>query len=263
MILLNSFPCRICTWCGPRASRAPYWWSACCVGKYVPLSTLLFPQFSPARFMTPAISPPEVSTSILLLYSQTIPILIATLASIKSTNLTLLDAHFALSVTASPMSVYLVITAILHLIFKEDTSLYTKIRSSEAKKIILGFGLLLPALWISLSVVLSFSTTAFKNSFLCAHMEFGLFVKFLIASSMFGVLDVMGQRDLHDDFPKRKGLGLICLLTFWISGIYIIRHLEDIAKHLRKRVNRVPPAPPRKKYIRFLLFVWHTPRTCW
>ncbi len=194
----------------------------------------------------------EVSASVLLLYSQTIPILLATLASIKSTNLTLLDAHFALSVAASPMSVYLAITAILRLLFKEDTSLYAKIRSSEAKKIILAFGLLSPALWLSISVVLSFASTAFRNSSLCAHMGFDLYVKFLIASSMFGFLDVMGQRDLHDDFPKRKGLGLICLLTFWISGIYIVRHLEDIAEHLQSRVE--------PQYTRF---VSRTPRACW
>ncbi|KAJ3506807.1 hypothetical protein NLJ89_g6663 [Agrocybe chaxingu] len=52
----------------------------------------------------------DVQTTVVMLLSQIYPIMIATAGSINSTNLSLFDAHFAVAVTASPVSVYLIMS---------------------------------------------------------------------------------------------------------------------------------------------------------
>lgn len=103
-------------------------------------------------------------------------------------------------------------------------------------------GIALPFLWLSVSLVTSFSTIAFSNSPLCGGMTFSIYLEFVFLSSMTGVLDVMGRRDLYDDLSKRKGLGLISLLGLSTWGIYLIRRREKIITEWRTfRNTLVPP----------------------
>src|SRR6266511_4231814 len=118
---------------------------------------------------------PDVSASIFLLYSQTIPILIASLASIGRNTLTLFDAHYSAAVTLSPVSVYVAACCILHRCGVE-TSLFHKIASSEAQVIILWLGLALPLLWLAVSVTTSFSVTAYTNSRFCENMSVSRYI---------------------------------------------------------------------------------------
>jgi hypothetical protein len=132
-------------------------------------------------------------------------------------------------------------------------------------------------LWLSVSVVTSFSPTAFRNSSdYCQGVTIPLYLEFLIASSMTGVLDVMGRRDLIDDLVNRRGLGLASLLGLWIWGIYLVRHREEIVRKWKKShqtyvenlgVNE-PGAPAVKRpYGRLLkrsaVLAWYLPKLCW
>ena len=133
-----------------------------------------------------------MSSSVFLLYSQTIPILLATLSSIHSPsqNLSLWDAHTAVATSLSPMTVYVAACCILHRCGVE-TSLFRKI-SSPGEVIILWLGLAIVPLWLSVSLVTSFSSTAFRNSNLCANMTIPRYLGFMVLSSMSGALDILG-----------------------------------------------------------------------
>ena len=64
-------------------------------------------------------------------------------------------------------------------------------------------------------------------------MNFSYYVEILFLTSMTGVLDVMGRRDLYDDLSKRRGLGLVCLLGMSTWSVYLVRRREKIVKKCR------------------------------
>ncbi|KAG2021363.1 hypothetical protein CC2G_006609 [Coprinopsis cinerea AmutBmut pab1-1] len=213
----------------------------------------------------------DVSTAVLLLYSQTYPVLVAICSSIYSENLSVYDAQLGINLAASPMCAYVVGCSILHAL-GVNTSLYAKLTSTETRRIIFLLGLALPWLWLANNVVLSFSTTAFKNSEHCAEMTIPRFLEFMIVSTFTGVLDVLGRRDLYDDLKRRGGLGLISLVVLWVYGWYLARHREEIIRlaksaeetPFRTKITRVLPYGDRliSIYGRVRL-IWRLPWACW
>lgn len=167
-----------------------------------------------------------MTPSVFLFFSQAIPVLVATLSSIHSDNLSLFDAHFAAAVTASPIAIYIVASSLRYPFCKEEPLLFTKISSREAKVLICMMGgIIFPCLWLSVSLVTSFSSTAFRNSSYCEGMDLPRYMEFLFASSFTGVL---GRRDLWDDFSKRRGLGFISLIWLLHLVVYLVHHREKI-----------------------------------
>lgn len=211
---------------------------------------------------------PDVTPSTLLLFSQTIPILVATLSSIHSTNMSLFDAHFSAAAAASPLSIYVSASSVLYLFRPNGTSLFEKIPSHKARTLILIMGLILPLLWLSVSLVTSFSTIAFRNSGFCRGMTFPRYFEFVLVSSFTGVLDVLGRRDIWDDLSKRWGLGLISLVGMWIWAVYLVRHREEIARECFSPMQDIKLQKGlRKRHLRlameYLLLVWRVPKVSW
>ena len=114
-------------------------------------------------------SPKDVDEGIQASLTQIYPILLSTLVSIKRQSLTLFDATFALLLTSSPLTVYLVVASICDLCGFE-TNLYKRIKSY--RRTIRFFGAMIPFLWLGLSLTLTFSDKAFKNSGLCRGSSF-------------------------------------------------------------------------------------------
>ncbi|EDR03024.1 uncharacterized protein LACBIDRAFT_307555 [Laccaria bicolor S238N-H82] len=199
----------------------------------------------------------DLKTSIFMLLSQVYPILIATASSIGSEDLSLFDAHYAVAVTASPITVYLVYSSFRDL-FLGPNILFQKLMSSKA--IVRYLGLMLPFLWLFVSLMTSFYTKAFRNSPLCRGMTLSLWTEFQLASNFIGVLDVMGKRDLIDDIVQRGGLGTVSLLGLWIYGIYLVRHRRDIFHKYQTWQNKSQHLPTWK---RIFLTVWYIPMACW
>ncbi len=209
-----------------------------------------------------------------LLYSQTIPILIATLSSIGNGNFTLFNAHFAVAVSASPMSAYVSLSCFLQLC-RVETPLFKRISSKEAKVIILGLGILFPLLWFGVSITASFSETAFTNSSYCRGMTFPRYLEFLVASSMVGVLDVIGRRDLYDDVQKRGCLGILSLGGLFLGGILVVRHQEEIIRIMKDHHRRfyIEDHPFHIQLLtigwyfqfskKYFLLVLYVPKVCW
>lgn len=217
----------------------------------------------------------DVSTSIFLLFSQTIPILFATLSSINSDSLSLFDAHFAVAVSASPMSTYVSICCFLQL-FRVETRLFKKVSSHEARVLILLLGLLFPLLWFSVSITTSFSTTAFTNSYYCKGMTVPRYLEFLVVSTFFGVLDIMGHRDIIDDVVRRGCLGILSVVGLFLGGALMVRHQEEIIQKSKENYLMLSDnkrQPVVKRYVwgrpflypfkKYFLFAWYVSKACW
>ena len=106
-------------------------------------------------------SPGDIGIGVQASLVQIYPILLSTLLSIKRQTLSLYDANFALTLTSSPLTVYLVFASIRDLCVFE-TNLYKRIKSH--RHILRTIGALVPLLWLGLSIILRFSTRAFVNS---------------------------------------------------------------------------------------------------
>jgi len=190
-------------------------------------------------------------TSVYGLFSQVYPILLATIVSIASvgrTKLSLFEAHFAVAVSASPISAYVVYQAFY------DACQHPRLFLHLSKDTAVGFArwlaLILPFIWLAVNTIVSFSPTAFKNSHLCNGMTVPRWFEFQIVSNFVGVLDVMGRRDLWNDLRSRGGLGAVSVSALWASGVYFVRHLNDIlnlfnARRLRDRNRRFYTRWPR------------------
>ena len=132
----------------------------------------------------------DLKTSIFMLLSQVYPILIATASSIGSGDLALFDAHYAIAVTASPITVYLVYSSFRD-VFRRPNILFQKLMSSKA--VVRYLGLILPLLWLFVNLMTSFYTKAFSDSALCRGMTLSLWIQFQMVSSFMGFLDVLGK----------------------------------------------------------------------
>ena len=103
----------------------------------------------------------EVDIGIQSLLIQFYPVLLSTLLSIDRQQLSLADAHFALLISSSPLTVYLVAASIGDIVGIQ-TGLYKQIKSHRL--ITRTLGALVPLLWLALSMTLTFSKSAFKDS---------------------------------------------------------------------------------------------------
>ena len=202
----------------------------------------------------------DLKTSVFMLLSQVYPILIATASSIGSGELSELsfDAHYAVAVTASPITIYLVYSSFRDGVFRRPNILFQKLMSSKA--VVRYLGLILPLLWLFVNLMTSFYTKAFRDSALCQGMTLSLWIEFQIASNFMGVLDVMGRRDLINDIEERGGLGMVSLLGLWIYGVYLVRHRYDIFHEYQTWRDDLRHLPTWK---RIFLTVWYVPMACW
>lgn len=132
-------------------------------------------------------------------------------------------------------------------------------------------GLLFPVLWLAVSFITSFSSTAFRNSPYCAGMSLPRYFEFMAVSSFTGVLDILGRRDLVDDFLKRRGLGFVSILFMLNWGTYLVHHREEIfrecASPIRKLIRDSRSAEKGTQCLQIvkecLLLVWRVPKVSW
>ena len=113
-------------------------------------------------------SPESVDMGIQSLLFQIYPILLSTLLSINRQQLSLADAHFVISVSSSPLMLYLVVASIGELVGIK-TGLYKRIKSNRL--IIRALGAMVLPLWTGLSMTTSMSGKAFKDSS-CSKTDF-------------------------------------------------------------------------------------------
>jgi hypothetical protein len=182
--------------------------------------------------------------------------------------MSLFDAHFSAAVVASPMSIFVSVSSVLYLFRPNGTSLFKKIPSHKARILVLIMGLMLPLLWLSVSLVTSFSTTAFRNSRFCRGMSFLRWCEFVLVSSLTGVLDVLGRRDVWDDLSKRWGLGLISLVGMWIWAVYLVRHREEIVRKCFSPIEVIQLEKGlqnrrRRLALEYVLLIWRAPKVSW
>lgn len=114
-------------------------------------------------------SPEDIEVGVRATLVQIHPILWSALWSTNHQELSLFDAEFALIVTSSPLTLYLVLASCFSL-FGTKTGLYKRINSYRF--ITSAVGALVFPLWVALSIVLILSDHAFKDSYLCKGSTF-------------------------------------------------------------------------------------------
>ena len=115
-------------------------------------------------------SPENVDMGVQSLLFQIYPILLSTLLSINRQQLSVLDAQFAILVSSSPLTVYLVVASIGDL-FGIKTGLYKRIKSHRL--IVRALGAVVLPLWTGLSMTTWMSRKAFKDSSCSDDFNFG------------------------------------------------------------------------------------------
>jgi len=202
----------------------------------------------------------DIQTTVIMLLLQVYPIMLATAASINTKNLSLFDAHFAVAVTASPVSVYLAYSAAQD-VFNRPNALFPKpSKPTAGKTLIRCLGLALPALWFAINLTISFSPRAFRNSpENCQKMTFIGWLEFQ-AVSIFPAFNMLGPQGLRYDLKGRGGLGAISLALIWIWGVYLVRHRYDILNEIRHRQER---QTAHKFFRRKLLAIWNVVSASW
>ena len=122
---------------------------------------------------SPADPDSEIDVGIQGWLFQIYPILLSTLLSIDRQQLSLFEAHFAISVSSSPLTLYLVVASIGD-ILRFKTHLYKRIKHRHTIRTSL---ILVPFLWFGLSMTLRLSSRAFEDSQLCDGSTFADWLK--------------------------------------------------------------------------------------
>ena len=115
-------------------------------------------------------SPENVDIGVQSLLFQIYPILLSTLLSVNRRQLSTFDAYFALLLSSSPLTVYLVAASIGDLLGIK-TGLYKRIKSH--RRIIRALGAVVLPLWTGLGMTTWMSRTAFTNSSCPGDFSFG------------------------------------------------------------------------------------------
>ena len=164
-------------------------------------------------------SPEDVDEGIQAILLQIYPILLSTLLSVGRKQLSLFDAHFALTLTSSPLTVYLVVASTCDW-FGIETGLYKRIKSRHLLTRTLGTLVLI--LWFGLSVTVRISDRAFVDSGLCKGSTFGDwlldFLEFLFFTIEFpGVLVAFSHVAIYF-LVLPAGLLLVCMFLGWVDS---------------------------------------------
>ena len=104
---------------------------------------------------------------------QIYPILLSTTLSINRKQLNVFDANFALTISSSPLTLYLVVASIGDILGLK-TGLYKRIKR---RHFVRPFLVILPFIWLGLSLTLRLSNHAFKGSDLCDGSTLGDWLK--------------------------------------------------------------------------------------
>jgi len=129
-------------------------------------------------------SPGDVDIGVQTLLIQFYPIILSTLLSINRQQLSRFDAYFALRVSSSPLTIYLVFTSVCDLC-GIHTGLYKRIKTY--RHIIRTTGALVLLLWTGLSMTIVMSASAFKGE-LCDDWTFVQWLWFLIKLLVFTLM---------------------------------------------------------------------------
>jgi len=185
-------------------------------------------------------SPRDVGVGVQSLLIQFYPILLSTLLSINRNQLSTLDAQFALLLSSSPLTVYLVVTSIFDLL-GIHTGLYKRIESHRPVIRVLG-ALVLP-LWATLSITYGVSARAFKDSS-CDIWTFAVWLKNTIWSLLIYYPMLYGTPGLVFE------VSLYTLVSLW--AVFVLRTMHQV---LSKADIRSNPDRPRG--------VWTYSRKTW
>jgi len=195
--------------------------------------------------------------------SQVYPMMMATALSIHTDNLSLYDAHSSpASAVFSALKCPMMLLDPPWRITPLDPPLY----SSRLEWFTFRLRIVLPILWLAISVIVSFDPVAFRNSpEYCQKMTFIDWFEFQLTSNFLGVFDVLGRRDIVDDIKIRRGLGTILLILVYTWGLLMVRQRHRIASEIRLRLEAQKKHGLLRKSLSIILVIpvsWWVPVYC-
>ncbi|KAK0237505.1 hypothetical protein EDD85DRAFT_830491 [Armillaria nabsnona] len=174
----------------------------------------------------------DVTESVRVVLVQVYSILLVTFISMCRRNLSMADAHFALSITVSPLSLYFLYSTLRVCLGKRNT-LYERLARS---KIIVGvLTTIMLILWIVLDLLIYFADV-FKGEICPSPTVFGWFI----------------YRSITAAEAMEITIYFLPLLPFFYL-IYALRHFSDIREEHRRHMQKVVPWP-RFRYIQMTWF---------
>ena len=177
-------------------------------------------------------SPENVDIGVQSLLFQIYPILLSTLLSVNRKQLTVSDAHFAIAVSSSPLTVYLVVASIGDL-FGIKTGLCKRIKSH--RRIIRALGAVVLPLWTGLSMTSRMSRTAFTDSPCSDDFSFGGW----LMDTMFTLpTSIESPGFMGDIFGKISALIFLPILCFLVKSwdqvaVGILAYWEGVSEPSR------------------------------
>ncbi|KIK66150.1 hypothetical protein GYMLUDRAFT_960611 [Collybiopsis luxurians FD-317 M1] len=155
----------------------------------------------------------DVAESISVLLLQIYTLLICAFISMYRKKLSVADAHFAITSTISPLSLYLLYAAIRR-ILRKSSYLFRRL-GPNSTLIYAMLSLLVLPMWLTMDALIYFANV-FSNSEKCPHINFTswFMYRFVAATLTIGVFDVWMLAP--------------AIAVIWV--MYVLRHFGDVRK---------------------------------
>ncbi|KAK0439971.1 uncharacterized protein EV420DRAFT_1769366 [Desarmillaria tabescens] len=164
----------------------------------------------------------DVTESVRVVLVQVYSIILVTFISMWRRNLSMADAHFALSITVSPLSVYFLYST-LRVCLKKRNTLYERLGKS---KIIVGvLTTIMLILWIVLDLLIYFAHV-FEGEVCPSPTVIGWFI----------------YRSITAAEALEITIYFLPLLPFFYL-VYAVRHFSDVREEYRRHMRKVVPWP--------------------
>lgn len=169
-----------------------------------------------------------MQTAVQALLLQVYPVLITTFLTIHQNQLAITDARFAINITNSPLSIYLVHSAIRDVCGRPN-DLFRRLGSTRV--IIRILSLLLFVLWLTLDGIVSYAGYLFSGPS-CQNIAHPIWLRFLLNDWFFSHAKSVS---FHRSILVATFMCVVAAIC-WI--MYLIRHFQDVTEEFVRRRRR-------------------------
>ncbi|KAL0576399.1 hypothetical protein V5O48_005588 [Marasmius crinis-equi] len=163
----------------------------------------------------------SVSNSVNAIFLQVFTILAASAVATTRDDLSIADAHFSITITASPLAIYFLYSG-FRFLRKRPNHLYSRLKTSSNKYTTLALSVAMLIWWIVFDLLIYFSNI-FSSNDCPLTLQGWLVYKWFTGSLTF----------------EYSRIVIPIPVVFWI--VYLIRHFKDIRKEYRRHMDHTQP----------------------
>ncbi|KAF9056720.1 hypothetical protein BDP27DRAFT_641154 [Rhodocollybia butyracea] len=162
----------------------------------------------------------NIAESLSVLLLQIYTLLVCAFISMIQKQLSIADAHFAVTSTVSPLSLYLVYASVRKLI-KKSSYLFSRLGQNSTKYLVMS--LLMVPIWFTIELLIYFADV-FSDVPRCPHIT-------LVSWIMFSLMSVFTTFVF-------AAMVAVVLISIWV--VYLLRHFRDILGEYRRLKMKAP-----------------------